>query len=283
MTKIKKIDPASQAYKYPMLIKRILEYSLKLEPEREIFYRDKFKLNYHQLNQRVRQLANVFKNMGIEGGETIAVLDFDSHRYLESFFAIPMTGNVIHTINWRLSPEQILYTINHAEDLVIIVNAEFVPLLNSLADKITTVKKIIIATDGGAMPESKFEVVGEYEDLLAKASDQYDFEDFDEDAVATTFYTTGTTGNPKGVYFTHRQLVMHTMTVILSLSAIDRTCSLNNSDVYMPLTPFFHVHGWGFPYVATMLCMKQVYVGKFEPEMAIKLFVQHQPTFSHKC
>jgi fatty-acyl-CoA synthase len=281
MTKIKKIDPASQAYKYPMLIKRILEYSLKLEPEREIFYRDKFKLNYHQLNQRVRQLANVFKNMGIEGGETIAVLDFDSHRYLESFFAVPMTGNVIHTINWRLSPEQILYTINHAEDAIIIVNAEFVPLLNSLVDKITTVKKIIIATDGGAMPESKLEVVGEYEDLLAKASDQYDFEDFDEDAVATTFYTTGTTGNPKGVYFTHRQLVLHTMTAVLTMSAIDGTCRLNNSDIYMPLTPFFHVHAWGFPFVATMLCMKQVYIGKFEPEMAIKLFIEHQPTFSH--
>jgi fatty-acyl-CoA synthase len=281
MTKIKKIEPASQAYKYPMLIKRILEYSLKLEPEREIFYRDKFKLNYHQLNQRVRQLANVFKNMGIEGGETIAVLDFDSHRYLESFFAVPMTGNVIHTINWRLSPEQILYTINHAEDAIIIVNAEFVPLLNSLVDKITTVKKIIIATDGGAMPESKLEVVGEYEDLLAKASDQYDFEDFDEDAVATTFYTTGTTGNPKGVYFTHRQLVLHTMTAVLTMSAIDGTCRLNNSDIYMPLTPFFHVHAWGFPFVATMLCMKQVYIGKFEPEMAIKLFIEHQPTFSH--
>lgn len=279
--KIKKIEPASQAYKYPLLIKRILEYSLKLEPEREIHYREVFKMNYFELNKRVRRLANVFKNMGIDGGETIAVLDFDSHRYLESFFAIPMTGNVIHTINWRLSPEQILYTINHAEDVIIIAHAEFVPLLNALADKITTVRKIIIATDGGPIPESKFEVAGEYESMLAYTSDEFDFPDFDEDAVATTFYTTGTTGNPKGVYFTHRQLVLHTMLIGTHFGPIDKACTFNNSDVYMPLTPFFHVHAWGFPFAATMLGMKQVYVGKFEPEVALKLFAVHKPTISH--
>lgn len=279
--KIKKIESAQNAFKYPLLIKRILESSLRIEPEREIFYRDIFKMDYYELNRRVRRLANVFKNIGIEGGETIAVLDFDSHRYLESFFAIPMTGNVIHTINWRLSPEQILYTINHAEDVVIITHADFVPLLNSLADKITTVKKIIIATDGAAIPESQLEVMGEYETLLTEASDQYSFPDFDEDAVASTFYTTGTTGNPKGVFFTHRQLVLHTMTLAMTGSIHRAACYHNNSDVYMPLTPFFHVHAWGFPFMATMTNMKQVYVGRFEPEVTLKLFAIHKPTISH--
>lgn len=281
MAKIKKIAPASKAFKYELLIKRILEYSLKLEPKREIHYRDQVKLNYIELNQRVRKLANVLNNLGADGGKTIAVLDFDSHRYLESFFAIPMTANVIHTINWRLSPEQILYTINHAEDEIIITHAEFVPLLNALADKMTTVKKIIIASDGKDLPESKIEVAGEYEALLAEASDEYEFEEFDEDAVATTFYTTGTTGNPKGVFFTHRQLVLHTMGLATTFGFIDRSGRLSNSDVYMPLTPFFHVHAWGFPFLATMMCMKQVYVGKFEPEVALKLFIQHSPTLSH--
>ncbi|MFN3851810.1 MAG: fatty acid--CoA ligase [Spirosomataceae bacterium] len=281
MAKIKKIASASKAFKYELLIKRILEYSLKLEPKREIHYRDQVKLNYIELNQRVRKLANVLNNLGADGGKTIAVLDFDSHRYLESFFAIPMTANVIHTINWRLSPEQILYTINHAEDEIIITHAEFVPLLNALADKMTTVKKIIIASDGKDLPESKIEVAGEYETLLAEASDEYEFEEFDEDAVATTFYTTGTTGNPKGVFFTHRQLVLHTMGLATTFGFIDRSGRLSNSDVYMPLTPFFHVHAWGFPFLATMMCMKQVYVGKFEPEVALKLFIQHNPTLSH--
>lgn len=281
MTNIKKIATASNAFKYPLLLKRVLDYSLVLEPEREIFYRDKFKMNYFELNKRVRRLANVFKSMGIQGGETIAVLDFDSHRYLESFFAIPMTGNVIHTINWRLSPEQILYTINHAQDVIIITHAEFVPLLNALADKMTTVQKIIVATDGGNMPETPLNVVGEYEDLLSAASDEYEFDDFDEDAVASTFYTTGTTGNPKGVFFTHRQLVLHTLTLAATVGIVEKAGRISNADVYMPLTPFFHVHAWGFPFMATMLGMKQVYVGKFEPEVAIKLYAIHHPTISH--
>lgn len=281
MTNIKKIATASKAFKYPLLLKRVLDYSLMLEPEREIFYRDKFKMNYFELNKRVRRLANVFKSMGIHGGETIAVLDFDSHRYLESFFAIPMTGNVIHTINWRLSPEQILYTINHAQDVIIITHAEFVPLLNALADKMTTVQKIIVATDGGNMPETSLNVVGEYEDLLSAASDEYEFDDFDEDAVASTFYTTGTTGNPKGVFFTHRQLMLHTLTLAATVGIVEKAGRISNADVYMPLTPFFHVHAWGFPFMATMLGMKQVYVGKFEPEVAIKLYAIHHPTISH--
>ncbi|MFN8353502.1 MAG: fatty acid--CoA ligase [Spirosomataceae bacterium] len=281
MAKIKKIIPASKAFKYPLLLKRILDYSLVLEPEREIIYRDRFKMNYFELNKRVRRLANVLTNLGLQGGETVAVLDFDSHRYLESFFAIPMTGNVIHTINWRLSPEQILYTINHAEDVIIITHAEFVPLLNALADKMPTVKQLIIATDGGHLPETPIPVAGEYEELLAAASDDYEFEDFDEDAVASTFYTTGTTGNPKGVFFTHRQLTLHTLTLAATVGSVQKAGRVSNADVYMPLTPFFHVHAWGFPFMATMLSMKQIYVGKFEPEVAIKLYAQYKPTISH--
>ena len=223
----------------------------------------------------------MFKNLGLNGGETIAVMDYDSHRYLESFFAIPMTGHVIHTINWRLSPAQILYTINHAEDVVILAHADFVPLLNQLAGEFTTVRQIIVAAEDGPMPGTSLNVAGEYEALLAEASDEYDFEDFDEDAVATTFYTTGTTGNPKGVFFTHRQIVLHTLGIAVGFAATAAACRFNNADVYMPLTPFFHVHAWGFPFLATMLGMKQVYVGKFEPEMTLKLFLTHRPTISH--
>jgi len=278
---LKKIPPAPSAFAYPLLIKSLLSYSTQLEPEREIVYRDRMRYNYFELKKRVARLANVFKNLGLNGGETIAVMDYDSHRYLESFFAIPMTGHVIHTINWRLSPAQILYTINHAEDVVILAHADFVPLLTQLAPQFTTVRQLIVATEDAPMPETSLNVVGEYEELLAAASEQYEFEDFDEDAVATTFYTTGTTGNPKGVFFTHRQIVLHTLGAAVNLSATAATCRFNNADVYMPLTPFFHVHAWGFPFLATMLGMKQVYVGKFELETTLKLFLTHRPTFSH--
>jgi fatty-acyl-CoA synthase len=279
---IRKLPSASKAFKYPLLIKSILAYSTMIEPENEIVYKDQVRYNYFELNRRVRKQANVFKKLGLDGGQAIAVLDYDSHRYLECFFGIPMTGNVLHTINWRLSPAQILYTINHAEDVVIICHSDFLPLLESLSKDMTTVKSIIVCADGGEYTNStSLPIVGEYEELLSAASDVYDFEDFDEDAVATTFYTTGTTGNPKGVYFTHRQLVLHTLSVSVTFSAIDGACRFNNSDVYMPLTPMFHVHAWGFPYVATMCNTKQVYIGKFDPETVLKCFVKEKPTFSH--
>ena len=110
-------------------------------------------------------------------------------------------------------------------------------------------------------------LVGEYETLLAAASPRYDFPDFDENSIATTFYTTGTTGNPKGVYFSHRQLVLHTMAEASVLGSLDSIRLLGTNDVYMPITPMFHVHAWGIPYVATMLGVKQVYPGRYEPDM----------------
>ena len=280
--KIRKVPSASKAFKFPLLIKNILAYSTMIEPTNEIVYKDQVIYNYFELNRRVRKQANVFKKLGLNGGQTIAVLDYDSHRYLECFFGIPMTGNVLHTINWRLSPLQILYTINHAEDVLIICHIDFLPLLESLFKDIKTVKSIIVCADGNDYSkETSLPIIGEYEELLDQESDKYDFEDFDEDAVATTFYTTGTTGNPKGVYFTHRQLVLHTLSVSVTFSAIDRACQFNNSDVYMPLTPMFHVHAWGFPYVATMCNTKQVYVGKFDIEVVLKCFVKEKVTFSH--
>jgi fatty-acyl-CoA synthase len=279
--KVKKIAKANNAFQYPLLIKRLLDYSTMLTPENEIVYRDKVRMNYFQFNKRVRRLANVFKSFGIEGGETIAVMDYDSHRYLESYFAIPCTGNVLHTINWRLSASQILYTINHAEDLVILVHVDFFPILESFASEMTTVKKIIAITDDGIVPPTKLNITGEYESLLAGISDEYEFPDFDEDAIATTFYTTGTTGNPKGVFFSHRQIMLHSLGLCGTFGILDGACRVKSSDTYMPLTPFFHVHGWGFPFLSTAMGMKQVFVGKFEPEMVLKLFMIEKPTFSH--
>jgi fatty-acyl-CoA synthase len=279
--KVKKIAKASSAFQYPLLIKRLLEYSTMLTPENEIVYRDKVRMNYFQFNKRVRRLANVFKSFGIEGGETIAVMDYDSHRYLESYFAIPCTGNVLHTINWRLSASQILYTINHAEDLVLLVHVDFFPILESFASEMTTVKKIIAITDDGIVPPTKLNITGEYESLLASVSDEYEFPDFEEDAIATTFYTTGTTGNPKGVFFSHRQIMLHSLGLCGTFGILDGACRVKSSDTYMPLTPFFHVHGWGFPFLSTAMGMKQVFVGKFEPEMVLKLFMIEKPTFSH--
>jgi fatty-acyl-CoA synthase len=238
-------------------------------------------LTYLQLNERIHKLASGLAKMGIKKGDTICVFDFDSHRYLECYFAIPMMGAILHTQNWRLSPEQILYTMNHASDKVVLINSEFLPLLEPIKDQLKTVKKIILISEDGAKPQSKINFDGEYEELLKTSSAEYDFPDFDENTTATTFYTTGTTGLPKGVYFSHRQLVLHTQATIMVTSAYSSIGRFHSDDVYMPLTPMFHVHAWGLPYVATMLGVKQVYPGKYEPPVLLKLIQTEKVTFSH--
>jgi fatty-acyl-CoA synthase len=278
---VKLIPKTPSAYEYPLLIKNILPTPLTYFPDREIVYRDKMTYTYVELNRRVQRLANTLEALGVKQGDTVAVMDWDSHRYLECFFAVPMMGAVLHTINIRLSPEQLIYTINHAEDDVILVNADFLPLLAAVKDQMKTVKKIVLLTDGEANPDTPVNLEGEYEDLLAAAAPDYDFPDFDENAMATTFYTTGTTGLPKGVYFSHRQIMLHTYGLMSGLCAYESQASLNSGDVYMPMTPMFHVHAWGIPYLCTMLGTKQVYPGKYEPEMLLKLIVSQNVTFSH--
>lgn len=281
MLQTRLIPPADNAHAYPLLIKRLLLSGSRYEKTREIVYRDKLRYSYATFNERVARLANVLSEAGVKAGDTVAVMDWDSHRYLECMFAIPMLGAVLHTINIRLSPDQILYTMNHAEDRLVLVNSEFVPLYNGIAGQLTTVEKTLLLTDGEDKTAELPNLVGEYESLLAAASAHYDFADFDENSVATTFYTTGTTGNPKGVYFTHRQLVLHTMSMAATVSALDSIRLLGNDDVYMPITPMFHVHAWGVPYVATMLGVKQVYPGRYEPDLLCRLIKEEKVTFSH--
>ena len=275
------IPPAQNAHASPLLIKRLLLSGSRYERTREIVYRDLVRHSYATFTERVARLANVLTAAGVKAGDTVAVMDWDSHRYLECMFAIPMIGAVLHTINIRLSPEQILFTMNHAEDRFVLVNSEFVPLYQSIAGQLTTVEKTLLLTDD---PDSTVELpnlVGEYERLLAEASAHYDFPDFDENSVATTFYTTGTTGNPKGVYFTHRQLVLHTLAMAGVVGSLDSVRLMGNSDVYMPITPMFHVHAWGMPYVATMLGVKQVYPGRYDPDLLVQLWQREKVTFSH--
>ena len=281
MLQTRVIAPAEGAYTYPLLIKRLLMSGGRYEKTREIVYRDLQRFTYPQLSERIARLANVLTEAGVKAGDTVAVMDWDSHRYLECMFAIPMIGAVVHTINVRLSPEQVLYTMNHAEDRLVLVNSDFVGLYQAIAGQLSTVEKTVLLTDGPSRTAELPNLVGEYEQLLEAASPHYDFPDFDENSVATTFYTTGTTGNPKGVYFTHRQLVLHTLAETSVTGSLDSVRLLGSNDVYMPITPMFHVHAWGIPYAATMLGLKQVYPGRYEPEMLCELWRKEKVTFSH--
>jgi len=134
----KKVYKEGESYKYQLLIKHILETPLFFAPDQEIIYRDKVRLTYRKVNERIHRLANGLKKLGVRKGDVVCVFDYDSHRYLECFFAIPMMGAVLHTQNWRLSPEQILYTMNHAEDKIVLIHKDFNPLLEAIRDKLPT-------------------------------------------------------------------------------------------------------------------------------------------------
>ncbi|MCK5520293.1 MAG: AMP-binding protein, partial [Candidatus Marinimicrobia bacterium] len=189
---VKIIKNTDLAYPYPLLIKNILSAPLVHSPDQEIIYSDINQYTYKTLSKRVACLANLLGELGINQGDTIGVMDWDSHRYLECYFAIPMTGAILHTINIRLSSEQLVYTINHAKDDVILMNKEFLSLLEPIMDQLETVKSLVLISDDDHYEkntDTDLEFYGEYEALMAKVSDQYLFPDFDENAVATLFYT----------------------------------------------------------------------------------------------
>lgn len=280
MEGVRLIQRTPSAYSYPLLIKSLLHSGMLYAPKQQIVYRDLVRYTYLELGERIHRLASALSGIGVRAGDTVAVLDWDSHRYLECFFAVPMMGAILHTVNIRLSPEQILYTMNHAEDMVVLVNEEFLPVVERISSKLKSVRSFVLMCDSAKRPSTSLPLAGEYEELLAKASPQFDFPDFSEDAQATVFYTTGTTGDPKGVYYSHRQLVLHTLGQA-SLGNLAPQAPFHWGDVYMPITPMFHVHAWGFPYMATMIGAKQVYPGRYEPEMLLKLIQKEGVTYSH--
>ncbi len=266
---------ASSAYDYPLIIKQLLITPLRQFPDQEIVYRDTLRFTYRQFGQRVHRLGSALAALGVQPGETVAVMDWDSHRYLECFFAVPMTGAVLMTVNVRLSAEQILYTLNHARASVVLCNTEFLALLQPLAPMLGTVGKFVCITEDGRVPQPQgLAWAGEYEALLADGDPAHAFPDFDERTTATTFYTTGTTGDPKGVFYSHRQIVLHTLSGM-------GTMGFKPDDVYMPITPMFHVHAWGNPYNATARGIKQVYPGRYQPDLLARLYVDEGVTFSH--
>ena len=192
-----------------------------------------------------------------------------------------MMGAILQTVNVRLSPEQVAYTIDHAGSSTLLVNDEFVDLVHSILPKLPKVRQLVVISDRKAPATGALQFIGEYEDLLAAASPDFRFPDFDENVQATTFNTTGTTGLPKGVYYSHRQVVLHVMAELALFGLAAKQGRFHRDDVYMPITPMFHVHAWGFPWAATLAGVKQVYPGRYDPALLIKLIKTEGVTFTH--
>ena len=265
------VSPLSQnGRKCGLTLGTVLASGVAAGGDRQIVTHAGLRYGYPQLAQRVRCLGSVLAGLGVCAGMRVAMLDRDTHRYLEAYFAVPMLGAVLMTANIRLSAEQLRYTIEHSGTRLVLAAAEFVPLLQEALEGMADRPQLVVMGEGGG-----------YEALMAAADASFVFPEVGEDSVATHFYTTGTTGLPKGVTYTHRQLVEHTLAVGFALAAADDYQSLRQGDVYMPLTPMFHVHAWGLPYVATLLGLKQVYPGRYDASILPGLIASEQVTFSH--
>jgi fatty-acyl-CoA synthase len=258
--------PAAQAYVFPLLIRHLLA-NVADQTDAVIISGD-LRLTYRDFLRRVGQLASMLAAKGVRQGDVVAVMDWDSHRYLECYFAIPMMGAVLQTVNVRLSPAQIAFTLNQSGASCLLYHADFAPLCAGLPAFPAAIPMASDAPD-------------DYEIQIAAAASDYPFVDFDENAIATTFHTTGTTGDPKQVFFTHRQLVLHTLALAATLASQPDGQGMRRADVYMPMTPMFHVHAWGMPYVATMLGVKQVYPGRYDPARLLALKRREGVTLSH--
>jgi len=266
-------------YHYQLILKHILEHTARMNPDGEIVYGDVYRGNYAQLSERCQRLSNALKDLGVKQGSRVICFEWNTHRFLELYFAVPCMGAMMHMGNPLLAPEQIVYLINRVEDDVLIVNKDFLSLIESVRDKLKTVKHYIVLTDDGEVPKTTLEPVSEYEDLLRSASPSYEYPDLSEDTVASLSCTTGTTGDPKVCFFTHRQHIMHTLiwtTMLLGFSG-DRGFDARRG-MTIQLVPMFHAHGWGVPYMGAFLGCKQLYPGKFEPKAFLELLKrEHEP------
>jgi fatty-acyl-CoA synthase len=247
-----------------LMISSILTHADKNFPDREIVSvtvdNPRHRYTFKDCFKRTRQLANVLNTLGANFGDRIGTLAWNDYRHLELYYAISGSGLVCHTINPKLFPEQVSYIINHAQDRFLFVDLLVVPLLEALKDHLTNVEAIIVLTDKAHMPQTSLENLLCYEELIAQESDEFEWPQFDENTASGMCYTSGTTGNPKGVVYSHRSSVLHAICGSLP----DITCA-SNKDTCLPIVPMFHVNAWGVPYVAVMVGSKIVFPG---PKMA---------------
>ncbi|MCX8172129.1 MAG: AMP-binding protein, partial [Archaeoglobaceae archaeon] len=244
---------------YQLNVIDMLKYAAKYFPKREIASKrldgTMFRYNYFEAYKRVSRLANALESLGVRVGDRVGVMSWNTHRFYELYFAIPGIGAVLLQINLRLHPEEMAYVVKHSGTNLIFVDESLLPLVIPLLD---TVKANFVVMSDGKPPETFFETYN-YEDLLKEQDEKYDFPVLDERSAFSACYTSGTTGKPKGVYFSHRSIVLHSMAVLTALS-------VNRSDVFLQLVPMFHASGWGGFFAATMAGGKIVFPGRFTLE-----------------
>lgn len=259
---------------YPLTLGYLLERAGTFFPKNEIVTRNGdgsiFRYTYADYCSRTKKLANALKRLGVQPGDRVATLCWNHHRHLESYLAIPSMGAVLHTLNLRLHPNDLRYIANHAEDTVIIADRSLLPVLEQFKNEVKSLRKVIIIPDDGPAPEGYLD----YEDLLAAESDEFELPKLDERAAAAMCYTSGTTGNPKGVLYSHRSTMLHTLGVCLA-----DTVGVSENDAILPVVPMFHANAWGLPFAAVFSGSKMVFPGpNLQPDVLLDLMAQEKVT-----
>lgn len=264
-----------------LLISSLLTHAERFHGDQEVVSRrvegDIHRQTYRQLAQRARKLANALARLGIENNQVVGSLAWNGYRHMELYYAVSGSGAVLHTLNPRLHPDQVEWIANHAEDQILFFDLSFLPLVEAVAPKLQTVKAFVVMTDRDHAPAStSIPNLMSYEDLLSNESDEFEWPDLDENQASSLCYTSGTTGNPKGVLYSHRSTILHTYA-----AAMPDAMNCASGDTILPVVPMFHVNAWGLPYVACMVGAKLVFPGPFMDGRSLyELFESEQVTLA---
>jgi fatty-acyl-CoA synthase len=252
--------PSTMQDDYQLSVINLIKHGVRNFDRQEIVCKigdSMFRYTYADAYGRMMRFGNALKGLGIGAGDRIGVMDWNSYRNYEMYFAIPGTGAVMLLMNLRLSPTDLSYVVNHAETKLIVVDETLLPLVEAAASEFKTVRAYVVFTDKNIKDiQTKLSPVYSYEDLLSQADAQYEWPHMDERAACAACYTTGTTGRPKGVYYSHRSTYLHAL-------AICANAQLSSQDCYFQLVPMFHAMGWGGPYFATLVGAKFVLPGMY--------------------
>ncbi|UUV26035.1 MULTISPECIES: long-chain fatty acid--CoA ligase [Lysinibacillus] len=265
----------------PLLLTSFLNRAERFFHSKKIYSRTSattiHEFTYKEYVKRTRRLADALTKLGMEQGMKVGTFAWNHHRHLEAYFAVPCAGAVLHMINIRLSPEHIAYVINHAEDEILLIDDNLVPLIAPIVSQLKTVKHFIIMGDAVAVETLPIPNALSYESLLTEADEHFTFpEDLDENTPAGMCYTSATTGMPKGVVYTHRSIVLHSLTAGLADSI-----AICESDVVLPVVPMFHANAWGLPFASVAFGSTQVLPGPmFTPQLLLELFDVYKVTLT---